>query len=107
MYFELLQREQIRTLKSEIYKYMTATSKNVDIDKLDSTVNKYSNTYHNSIKMNPVVVKNSTYIDHNVNRNDKNPALEFGDRVRISKYKNIFTKGYTLNWSEEFFIKKS
>ena len=41
MYFELLQREQIRTLKNEIYKYMTATSKNVDIDKLDSIVNKY------------------------------------------------------------------
>ena len=36
----------------------------------------------------------------------KNPKFKFGDNVRISKYKNIFAKGYTLNWSEEVFIIK-
>ena len=40
----------IRTLKNEIYKYMTSVSKNVYIDKLDDIVNKYSNTYHSTIK---------------------------------------------------------
>ena len=36
--------------------------------------------------------------------NKKNPKFEVGDHVRISKYKNIFAKGYTPNWSEEVFI---
>ena len=42
---------------------MTSVSKNVHIDKLDVIVNKYNNTYHNTIKMKPVDVKSSTYID--------------------------------------------
>ena len=51
-------------------------------------------------------VKASTYIDFNVESNDKDPKFEVGDHVRISIYKNIFTKGYTRNWSEEFFVIK-
>ena len=53
----------IRSLKNEIYKYMTTISKNVYIDKLDDIVNKYNNTYHSTIKMKPVDVKPSTYIE--------------------------------------------
>ena len=53
----------IRTLKNKIYKYMTSISKNVYIDKLDDIVKKYNNTYHTSIKMKPVDVKDNTYID--------------------------------------------
>ena len=53
----------IRTLKNKIYKCMTSVSKNVYIDKLDDTVNKYNNTYHSTFKMNSVDVKSSTYID--------------------------------------------
>ena len=52
-----------RTLKNKIYKYMTAISKNVYIDKQDDIVKKYNNTYHTSIKMKPVDVKDNTYID--------------------------------------------
>ena len=51
----------IRTLKSKIYKYMTSVS-NVYIDKLNDVINEYSNTYHRTIKMKPVDVKDSTYI---------------------------------------------
>ena len=47
----------IRTLKTKIYKYMTSISKNVYIDKLDDIVNEYNNTYHRTIKMKPVDVK--------------------------------------------------
>ena len=47
----------IRTLKNNIYRYMTSISKNVYIDKLDDIVNKYNNTYHSTIKMKPVDVK--------------------------------------------------
>ena len=93
----------IRTLKTKIYKYMTSISKNVYIDKLDDIVNEYNNTYHRTIKMKPVDVKDNTYIDSNKEVNDKDPKFKVGDHVRISKYKNIFAKGYTPNWSEEGF----
>ena len=96
----------IRTLKNKIYKYMTSISKNVHIDKLDDIVRKDNNAYHTSIKMKPVDVKANTYIDFKKNVNDKDPKFKVGDHVRISKYKNIFAKGYMSNWSEEIFIIK-
>ena len=97
----------IKTLKNKIHKYMTSVSKTVYIDKLDDIVNEYNNTYHRTIKMKPIDVKDNTYINIGNKVNDKNPKFKVGDHVRISKYKNIFAKGYTPNWSEEIFgIKK-
>ena len=96
----------IRTLKSKIYKYMTSISKNVYIDKLDDIVNEYSNTYHTTIKMKPIDVKDNTYINTDKKINNKDPKFKVGDHVRISKYKNIFAKSYTPNWSEEVFVLK-
>ena len=72
---------------------MTAISKNVYIDKLDDTVNEYNNTYHRTIKMNPVDVKDNAYIDFEKEVNDKDAKFKVGDHVRISRYKNIFAKG--------------
>ena len=94
----------IRTLKNKIYKYITSISKNVYIDKLDDVVRKYSNTYHTSIKMKPVDVKDNTYIDFKKESNQKNPKFKVGDHVSISNYKNSFAKGYMPNWSEEVFV---
>ena len=94
----------IRTLKTKIYKYMTPISKNVRIDKLDDIVKKYNNTYHTTIKMKPVDVKNNTYIDSKKEINDKDPKFKIGDHVIISKYKIIFAKRYMPNWSEEIFV---
>ena len=54
--------------------------------------------------MKPVEVKDNTYIDFKKEVNDKDPKFKVGDRVRISKYKNIFAKRYTQNWSEEVFV---
>ena len=96
----------IRTLKSKIYKYMTSISKNVYINKLDDIVNEYNNTYHTTIKMKPIDVKDNTYINTDKEINHKDPKFIVGDRVRISKYKNIFAKGYMPNWSEEVFVIK-
>ena len=76
------------------------------IDQLDDIVNEYNNTYHRTIKMKPVDVKNNTYIDSNKDVHDKDPKFKVGDHVRLSKYKNIFTIGYTPNWSEEVFVIK-
>ena len=96
----------IRTLKNKFYKYMTSLSKNVYIDQLDDMVNEYNNTYHRTIKMKPIDVKDNTYINIGKEVNNKDPKFKVDDHVRISKYKNIFAKGYTPNWSEEIFVIK-
>ena len=96
----------IRASKNNIYKYMTSLSKNVYIDKVDDIVKKYNNTYHTSIKMKPLDVKDNTYIGFKKEVSDKNHKYKVGYHVRISKYKNIFAKGYMPNWSEEIFIIK-
>ena len=82
---------------------MTATGKNVYYDVLDGVVNKYNNTKYSTIKMKPVDVKNNkrVYIDEH---NEKDSKFKVGDRVRISKFKNIFAKGYAFNWRSEIFI---
>ena len=94
----------IRTLKNKIFKHMTAISKNVYFDVLDDIVNKYNNTVHKTIKMKPIDVTGDSYAKYNENSNKKDPKFKVGDHVRISKYKNIFAKGYTPNWSEEVFV---
>ena len=81
-------------------------SRNVYIDKLENIVNKCNNTYHSTIKMKPVDVRSNTYIDYSKEINNKDPKFKISDFVRISKYKNIFAKGYTPNWSEEVFVFK-
>ena len=93
----------IRTLKNKLYKHMTATGKNVYYDVLDDAVNEYNNTKHNTIKMKPIDVEDDkrVYTDEH---NEKSARYNVGDRVRISKLKNIFAKGYTPNWSREIFI---
>ena len=96
----------IGTLKKKMYKYMTSKSKNVYNDKLDDIVNEYNNAYHTTIKMNPIDVKDNTYINIDKEVNDKKAKFKVGDHVRISKYKNIFAKGYTPNWSEKIFVIK-
>ena len=82
---------------------MTATGKNVYYDVLYDVVNEYNNTKHNTIKMKPKDVRDNkrVYIDEH---NEKDSRFKVVDRVRISKFKNIFAKGYTPNWSKEIFI---
>ena len=93
----------IRTLKNKLFKHMTAISENIYFDLLDDIVNKYNNTVHITIKMKPIEVTGDSYVRYDENRNKKDPKLKGGDYVRISKYKNIFAKGYTPNWSEKVF----
>ena len=71
---------------------------------LDDIVNKYNNTVHRSIKMKPIDVTSDSYAEYNEDSNEKDPKFKVGDHVRISKYKNIFGKEYTLNCSEDVFI---
>ena len=93
----------IRPLKNKLYKHMTATGKNVYYDVLDDVYNEYNNTKHNTIKMKPIGIGDNkrVYIGEH---NEKDSRFKVGDRVRISKFKNIFAKGYAPNWSTEIFI---
>ena len=94
----------IRKLKNKLWKHMTATGKNVYYDVLDDVVSKYNNTKHRTIKMKPKDVgynNKRVYIDEH---NKKDSRFKIGDRVTISKFKNIFAKGYTPNWSREIFV---
>ena len=95
----------IRTLKNKLYKHMTATGKNVYYDVLDDVVNKYNNTKHSTIKMKPIDVGDNNkrvYIDEHKFKISKININNL--KYLISKFKNIFAKGYTPNWSKEIFI---
>ena len=76
------------------------------IGKLDDIADECNNTYHTTIKMKLIDVKDNTYINADKEINNKDPKFKVGDHVRISKYKNIFAKGYMTNWSEEVFVIK-
>ena len=64
---------------------------------LNDIVNKYNNTYHKPIKVKPIDVKSDSFAEYNEESNEKDPKFKVGDHVRISKYKNIFAKGYAPN----------
>ena len=100
----------IKTLKNKISKHMTAISKNVYFDFLDDIVDEY-NAYHKTIKMKPVDVGDYSFAEYNgiafnEESNEKDSKFKVGDHVRISKFQNVFAKGYTPNWSEGIFIIK-
>ena len=99
----------IRILKNETYKHITAISIIVYFNVLDDIVDEYNNTYHETIKMKRVDVKSDSFAEYygiafNEESNEKDPKFKVGDHVQISKFKNIFAKGYAPNWSEEIFV---
>ena len=83
---------------------MAAVLNNVYFDVLDDIVDKYNSTVHRTIKMKPTDVTSDSYAEYNEDSDVTKPKFKVGDHVRISKYKNIFAKGYTQNWSEEVFV---
>ena len=85
---------------------MTPISKNVYFDVLDDIVYKYNNTYHKNIKMKPIDVKSDSFAEYNEKSNEKDSKYKVRDHFRISKYKNVFAKGYAPNWSEKIFAVK-
>ena len=102
---------RIRKMKEKMWKYFTANSTNVYLNRLSSLVKEYNNTRHSSIKMMPVkaskkenklTVWRNLYPEH-LEIRDINPKFSVGDKVRISKKKKTFEKGYTTSWTEEIF----
>ena len=101
----------IRTMKERMWKYFTDNNTNRYVDVLPDLVKGYNDTRHSSIKMTPVeasqkknelTVWRTLYPDH-LERRDINPEFSVGDKVRISKKKKTFEKGYTTRWTEEIF----
>ena len=86
----------LRTLKTKIFEYITSMPKNVYIDKLDDIVDEYNNTYHRTVKIKPVDVKDSTSIDFKKDVNDKDPKFKVGDHVRISTHQTGLKKFFLL-----------
>ena len=96
----------MKTLKNKIYKRMTSIGKNVYFNVLDSIVDNYNKAYHSSLKIKPKDVTDSAFVEYHEESNNKYPKFKLDDHVRISKFKNVFAKGYTPNWSEEVFVVK-
>ena len=101
----------IRTMKEKMWKYFSAKSTNVYMNVLSDLVKEYNNTRHSSIKMTPVkaskkenelMVWRNLYPEH-LEIRDIKPKFFVGDKVRISKKKKTFEKGYTTRWTEEIF----
>ena len=71
---------------------------------LDDIVNKHNNTVHRTIKKKPIDITSGSYTEYNEDYNVTKPKFKVGGHVRIPKYKNIFAKWCTQNWSEEGFV---
>ncbi len=99
-----------RTLKEKMWRYFTAKGAYRYIDVLDKFIDSYNNTYHRSIRMTPngVCRENEEAVWNRLYHPKTNAPVKFryniGDKVRLSKNKPIFEKGYTPNWTEEIFI---
>ena len=100
-----------RTIKRNMWKYFTANNTHKYIDILPELVEKYNKTYHRSIKTTPIKASKPNNFNHvfkalygNMKQLERKPKFKVGDRVRITKKKKTFEKGFTTNWSEELFI---
>ena len=98
-----------RTMKNIMWKYITANSTQKYIDVLPSMVDNYNSTYHRSIKLTPSDARNPSNYQHVYNalygnvRKSTSPKFHVGDKVRITRKKGTFEKGFTPNWTEELF----
>ena len=81
---------------------MTANDSKSYLGYLNKLVDEYNNTYHYSIVRKPVE-SNFFALTEEIETDHESPKFKVGDRVAITKYKNIFSKGYTKNWSLEIF----
>ena len=87
----------VKTLKSKIYKKMTDNDSKFYLPQLNKLVDQYNNTYHHSINKKHINADYSASTE-NIETNPKAPKFKVNDTVTITKYKNIFSKGYTENW---------
>ena len=100
-----------RTIKTQLWKYFSANGTYKYLDILNPLIQKYNLTKHRSIGFTPSdarkpsnyqqVFKNLYF--KKVQRTNTEPKLKVGDKVRISVKKDIFEKGFTINWSDKIY----
>ena len=93
----------MKKLKAKIYKKMTANDSKSYFPYLNKLVDQYNNTHHHSINKKPINADYSA-LNEKIETNPEAPKFKVKDRVTITRYKNIFSKRYTKNWSREIFI---
>ena len=93
----------IQTLQAKIYKKVAANDSKPYVSYLNKLVDQYNNTYHDSIDQKPINANYSASTE-NIKTNPKAHTFKVNDIIRITKYKNIFSKGYNENWSRESFV---
>jgi hypothetical protein len=97
-----------RTIKTRLFRYLTARHTKRWVDVLDVFIQSYNKSFHRTIGMSPdeVNLENSQQVADRMYPLKTEPRwkYEIGDRVRISKYKNVFEKGYLQNWTDEIFV---
>jgi hypothetical protein len=100
-----------RTLKEKMWRYFTFIGKYKYIDVLDDFLKSYNSSFHRTIKCSPDEVNkiNEKKIWLGMYCDDKKPQIikfnfKIGDKVRITKLKNIFAKGYEPNWTQQVFV---
>ena len=93
-----------------MWKYFTEMGHKRWIDVVNDLVYNYNNSYHRSIKMKPVEAskkENESIVYKNLygksEMSKKSNKFKVGDKVRISKWKGTFEKGYLPNWTTELF----
>ena len=96
-----------RTLKTRMWRYFTKHQSVRYIDVLQAFMRSYNDTYYRSIGMAPseVTSTNQETVWQRLYGHESvgTPKFRVGDRVRISKAKRHFEKGYMANWTEEVF----
>ena len=96
-----------RTLKEKMWRFFTESNSSKYLDVLPQLLSAYNNTIHSTIKMSPVEgskKENEHKINYVSDHVKEKPKFKIGDRVRIYKYKKLFTKGYETNWTKEIFV---
>ncbi len=105
-----------RTLKEKMWKQFTIQGNQKWFDILPKLLHDYNNNFHRTIKTTPTnasehpekifdfVMENNDENDRNLSKKQLTPKLKIGDRVRVVKYKYIFTKGFVAKWSDEIFV---
>ena len=77
---------------------MTANDSKFYLSYLNKLVHQYNNSYHHSINKEPINTDYSVF-NKKIETNRKAPKFKVNDRVKVTKYKNIFSKSYTDSWS--------
>ena len=82
---------------------MAASDSKSHLSYLNKLIDQYNDTYHSSTDKKPIYADYSA-LTEKIETNLKAPKFKVNDRARITKYKNIFSKGYTEKWSRELLL---